>query len=233
MSLPGARPDLLGQSRVVRRTPQRPGSVRKVPTSLFLSLFLSLFGIAGCGASADPGTTSDETSAAPITSEPPSRPSSDTAGTPVDADTASDRWSTEPVTVERNPAGTVVVTDVRAARHDDFDRVVITLSGDNLPTYRAQITTGPATQCGSGETVSLSGLAVLILGLQPAQAHDDAGNSTIEPRDIAPALPALLEGRLICDFEGHVEWAFGIADATAFRVLELSGPTRIAVDIQH
>jgi hypothetical protein len=233
MSSPGASPDVSGHTLAFRNTLTRAG-IAGVLRVLLLCVLV------GCGAGADPGEPANRAepgepgnSVDPALRSAESTGSAGEDGASADAAADGDDWRTGSIRMERASTGMVTVTDIRTARHDTFDRFVITLAGDSFPTHSAELNAGPAVQCGSGEPVELSGEAVLVVGLEPARAHDDAGNSTLEPRDTAPGFPALLEARLICDFEGHVEWAFGIAETTAFRVLELTEPARIAVDIQH
>lgn len=149
------------------------------------------------------------------------------------SDVDDDRWTTGSVTSERAISGAVTVTGIRVASHDSFDRFVITIEGAALPTLRAGFAQEPPTYCGSGEPVQIRGDAVLMIGLEPAQAHDDAGNVTVQPRDTIVDLPALLEVRIVCDFEGQAQWALGLARTSPYRILELTAPTRIGVDIQH
>jgi hypothetical protein len=226
MPSPAALPELFVPSLKARQLDPAP----RYAASGFLVLLL--WGLTACGAgpeSETPRVTTDEDVSSASSAASPD----EAEGSQVDVTTDDDGWLTAPLRIEREPTGIVTITDVRVARHDSYDRFVITLAGDSLPTLDAELTRGPATFCGSGEAVDLAGEAVLTVGLNPAQAHDEAGNSTLEPRDTAPGLPALLDARLVCDFEGHVVWAFGIAHATAFRVMELSQPARIAVDIRH
>jgi hypothetical protein len=43
----------------------------------------------------------------------------------------------------------------------------------------------------------------------------------------------LKELKLICDFEGQVEWLLGLAARNGYRVLELTEPPRLVVDVRH
>ncbi len=65
-----------------------------------------------------------------------------------------------------------------------------------------------------------------------ARAHDDAGHPTIASREIAANLDVVLEVERTCDFEGVVTWVIGVASPNRFRVLELSDPPRLVVDIR-
>lgn len=81
--------------------------------------------------------------------------------------------------------------------------------------------------------MSLAGSGVLVLRFEPAQAHDEQGRSTIAVREWTPALPVVKELRLVCDFEGQVEWAVGLVASRRYRVLETANPARVIVDVRH
>lgn len=150
-----------------------------------------------------------------------------------DAAVAEDGWTTEPASRPDPQVGVAMLVGVRVAQNEGFDRLVLEFPDEHLPGYEVGYAAGPAAQCGSGEPVELAGTAVLLVRLVTAQAHDEQGRSALEERALLPELPAIREARLVCDFEGHIEWALGVAARTPFRVAELTRPTRLVVDIQH
>ena len=113
-----------------------------------------------------------------------------------------------------------------------YDRVVFQFA-DSAAGYRVAYADQPVRRCGSGDLVSLQGSAVLLVRLQPAQAHDAGGRAVLAPREMAPGLPAVKEMKLICDFEGQVQWALGVEGRLGFRVSELAGPARLVIDVEH
>lgn len=127
----------------------------------------------------------------------------------------------------------VTQTAMRVGRHEGFDRLVLEFSGSELPGYRIEYLGGQAMQCGSGLPVNLEGAAVLNVTLRNTTAHDDGGTPTVTNTNPTPGFPKLLELRQTCDFEGVVQWAAGMASQEPFRVFELSGPTRLVIDVQH
>lgn len=154
------------------------------------------------------------------------------ADTPA-ADTLPGVWTAGVVERRRPGGGGGTLTEVRTARNDGFDRIVLQLSGSELPGYRVEYVDRPVRQCGSGETVEIAGDGWLSIRLEPARMHDDRGRPTIEDRARTPRLPVLLELVATCDFEGQVEWVAGVASPNRFRVLELRDPARIVVDIRQ
>jgi hypothetical protein len=81
--------------------------------------------------------------------------------------------------------------------------------------------------------VRLAGDAWLSIRLEPARAHDDAGEVTVAERALRPQLPNVLELRLICDYEAHLEWVVGVRSPQPYRVLRLREPNRLVIDIRH
>ena len=110
-----------------------------------------------------------------------------------------------------------------------YDRVVFEFAGDSVPGYRVEYTTKPVQRCGSGDPVTVAGTGRLVVRFEPAEAHD----LTPAERHRAPALPAVRELTLVCDFEGQVEWVLGIATPAAYRISELAGPARLVLDVSH
>lgn len=150
-------------------------------------------------------------------------------------DTSPDDFEgTAGITEKKKPAARVAtLVDVRAARHEKFDRIVFEFAGSSLPGYHIEYVDRPVRNCGPGEVVPLAGDGYLLVRFQPAIAHTEAGEPTIKERERRPALTILKEMKLICDFEADVSWAMGLASPNRYRVVELSSPARLVVDIKH
>jgi len=135
------------------------------------------------------------------------------------------------------PAGTGVpaalLRSVTAASAVGYDRVVFELASDTPPGYRVQYAAGPVRSCGSGDVVSVAGSARLVMHLEPARAHDDQGNPQPRERDLMLGLPSVREAKLVCDFEGQVEWVLGVTTTEPYRVTELTGPARLLLDVKQ
>ncbi|MFW6204533.1 MAG: AMIN-like domain-containing (lipo)protein, partial [Actinomycetota bacterium] len=90
-----------------------------------------------------------------------------------------------------------------------YDRIALEFEG--LPGYRIGYQSRIIYD-GSGKTVDLDGSAFLQLVFHPAQAHDEAGDSTLESPPVDPVgvgYPALQAYVLNGDFEGYVSVALG------------------------
>ncbi len=145
----------------------------------------------------------------------------------------SDEWTTGIVDVERSDLEMTTLQQVRVARNEGFDRVVIEFAEGRVPDYHLEYIDKPVRQCGSGNPVPIAGDGWLEIRLFPARAHTDAGSPTIADRERILELPIIRELQMICDFEGYVEWVVGTSSPNEYRAFELSGPSRLVIDIQH
>lgn len=150
-----------------------------------------------------------------------------TPTTPSDAPT-----STTEVDVERDGMDPAVVTGVRYAAHDTYDRVVVDLKGD-IPGYNVKWV-DELVEDGSGEPIGVHGGAYLQLTLFPANAHDDDGYPTWKGGPVYPAnLKNLTDVVRTGDFEGRVGIGLVLARRGGFSVKEQSGPSRLVLDVAH
>lgn len=127
---------------------------------------------------------------------------------------------------------------VEAVDCDGFDRVVFTFS-EQLPGYRIGYANKPIRDCAVGRVVQVNGDAVLKIQFTPAQAHTEAGlqewggQATVFNLDRIYEWKNLRHLVSVCDFEGEVVWALGLRAMTPFRVVELSDPPRLVVDVKN
>jgi hypothetical protein len=144
---------------------------------------------------------------------------------------------TEGVT-EKDRSGTpqARLAAVRTGSHDGFDRVVFEFEGSALPGYRVEYRAEPIRRCGSGTAADLAGSARVLVRMTPATAHRDKGPgpaAMVKDQERRLQMEALRELEMLCDFEGSVEWGLGLVDKRRYRVLELSSPPRLVVDVLH
>jgi hypothetical protein len=120
------------------------------------------------------------------------------------------------------------VYDIRAAHHDGYDRLVIGFPTTNsMPSYRiTQQSSAHFPRDASGQDAALEGNAGLRVVFQNSDIQPGA------PSDIKPRLPEIREVANIGNFERVVSYGVGLASAACFRVTELSGPTRLVIDVQ-
>lgn len=131
--------------------------------------------------------------------------------------------------------GVVMATliDVRSAQHEYFDRVTFEFSDTLFPGYRVEYVEKPAAACGSGRGVSVEGEGYIEVTFTPARAHNGKGKATVARREYKFAYPVMREVERTCDFEGTLRYIIGTKPANKFRLIQLSNPPRLCIDIKH
>jgi hypothetical protein len=159
----------------------------------------------------------------------PETPSATESRATPDPDTPT---STTEVDVERDGIEPAIVTAVRYAARETYDRLVIDLKGD-IPGYNVKWV-DEFVQDGSGKPIDVRGGAYLQLTLFPANAHDDNGRPTWEGGPIYPAdLGNLTDVVRTGDFEGRVGIGLVLARQAAFQLREMVAPNRLVLDVAH
>jgi hypothetical protein len=131
---------------------------------------------------------------------------------------------------------TAFLHDVRTGQHDDgFDRVTFEFEGGST-SYRVEYVQPPITEDPSDRPVDVEGNAFLKVVFFSATGVDLSGPT---PRlsccasEFTTGLPSLLDLRQTGDFEATLSWVLGLSEEVDFRVTELKGPYRIAIDVAH
>jgi hypothetical protein len=142
--------------------------------------------------------------------------------------------STDPVSWKGKAKQTSLLTDVRAAAHDGFDRIVLQFRGD-LPGYQVGYVQRPVLEDGSGKPVDVTGGAVLLVRMEPALDADltkeSAPRTYTGPTRLSPATSSVRELVRAGGFESVLSWAVGVDEKRPFRVTRLENPSRIVVDV--
>ncbi|GMA33227.1 AMIN-like domain-containing (lipo)protein [Litorihabitans aurantiacus] len=205
-------------------------------------------------ASSDTSTT---TSAPPATSTPPSEspsespsdpPAEQPTPSPVPPETAppadeaeagsddlqgfgpQDR-STDPWPDTRT--GPTFLTEVRAAAHDGYDRVVLEFDGAEPPSWAARYVEEPIAE-GSGDVLDVDGEVFLRIDtamvVHPADLERE-GTVVTGPSDVGDTTVRGLwsEG----PWEGYAATHIGLDAVRDFRISTLTDPARIVVDIRR
>jgi hypothetical protein len=127
----------------------------------------------------------------------------------------------------------VVVQKVETACCNGFDRIVFGVDGFRLPTYTVQYVPSPIQHCASGQNIPVAGTAWLQISMDNAQAHTEEGQPTITDRNRPLNCPNLRQLVQTCDFEGKVNFVFGLNSRKPYRVVELQNPTRLVINVKN
>lgn len=196
-------------------------------------MLLSIVPLASCGAEEDARVPQAQAEASPAVTGAAVTPlSASTPGTEVALPGA----STEAKERDAENADPALLTAVRAARQDGFDRVVFEFK-NAVPGYRIGYVERPVTEDGSGSEVSLDGAAVLQVRMQNASGVDlsqpEAPATYAGPARLTPDTSTVVELARTGDFEAMLTWAIGTQSRAPFEVTTLSGPPRLVIDVRN
>ena len=123
---------------------------------------------------------------------------------------------------------------VRVGRHDGFDRVVFEFEGGS-PGYSVRYVPVALTDGGGAPIPTMGTVALQVYLVAESVDLDVAGMPlTFTPTaPITPGYPTLRHVRYGGYFEGGTTFGVGLKGRSGFRVLELTGPTRLAIDVAH
>jgi hypothetical protein len=143
--------------------------------------------------------------------------------------------STDPVGVDAVVDEVALLTDVRAARHGGYDRVVFEFR-NVAPGYDVRYVQKPVHADASGEEVPVSGAVVLLVRMEPALDADltqeSAPRTYLGPQRLTPDTAVVAELVRTGGFESVLTWAVGVAEERPFKVTRLESPARIVIDVQ-
>src|SRR5262249_30714858 len=119
-----------------------------------------------------------------------------------------------------------LLKDVRTGEHASYDRVVFEFAGPPLPGYHLEYVGKPVRECGSGKVHDVAGEGRLRVVFEPANGAKKGKGHRVHLKVVREVEP-------MCATENRVEWVLGLAAQNPYRVLELSDPPRIVVDVLH
>jgi hypothetical protein len=138
-------------------------------------------------------------------------------------------FRTAPLERARQSRPAPELVSVRTARRDSYDRVLFTFRG-SMPGYRVGYVATVRDE--ADRPLALRGGSFLAVAFTPALAREPGGAPTFQGRTITTDYPGLRQVRFAGDFEGRVAFGVGVAGRGGFRVTELTGPNRVAVDVR-
>lgn len=197
------------------------------------SLLFVLVTLAACGGSRDADTASMpvDTLIKPMEREPLTE--ADLTGFTLAELALELPWTTNQVgraAAEGAPASSVRSAEVGG--HEGFDRVTFLLDdAEPIPGYDIAIApAGTPTLCSDGG-YELTAARSLVVSFRPARlAPDDATGSPSGIRGTGAS--RMVRAGVACDTGDAVVWVAELSEGNQMRVLELRGPSRIAVDVR-
>jgi hypothetical protein len=125
------------------------------------------------------------------------------------------------------------ITGVRVGTHGDYDRIVFEFDA-GIPRYQIETATPPFYADPSGLPLEIAGSAFWKLTLVGGtKVKPGGGSSYAGPTNFMPGFDALVQLKEGGDFEGLSTWYVGLTDTSCIRVLNLSDPARLVIDIEH
>ena len=204
---------------------------RRRPPALGVALLALVLG--ACG-SATGGSASPSISASPSVAVPSESADASPSSTPTAEPTDELGEFTCEMPIEG--VGTVdraQITDVRVGSHDGYDRVVLEFD-EGIPPYLLQDATPPLLSDPAGMEMDVAGTVFRNLVLLGGTRVTENGELTYDGRtDFTPDFPVLAELVESGDFEATSAWYLGLHQDSCARVLTLTGPARLVVDIQR
>jgi hypothetical protein len=142
--------------------------------------------------------------------------------------------STDPVTVAPTATETALLTDVRVAAHDGYERIVFEFR-NVLPGYDVRYVEPPVVADGSGDEVPVDGAAILQIRMENALDADltqeSAPATYTGPTRLSPDTPTIEELVRTGGFEAVLTWVAGLSEERPFTVTTLGAPDRIVIDV--
>ena len=119
------------------------------------------------------------------------------------------------------------INGVRVGTHTGYDRFTLQFQ-NGLPGDIQISSQGSATftQGASGRQITLLGSSGLLLTMHGADEHTSYTGAV----DFKPGYAVMLEVQQVQDFEGVVQWGFGLSHSGCYRAFLLQSPTRLVID---
>ena len=135
--------------------------------------------------------------------------------------------------IARDPqeaAAAPMLMSLNAVGSTNFDRVVFEFS-DDAPFPGYQVSWATAAMEGCSETVGTEGNAVLRVAFEPISLTDENGRQIV-PASSRPGLSLLSTAARACETEQGAVFELQASTAAQFRVLHLSQPNRLVIDMR-
>lgn len=151
------------------------------------------------------------------------------------ADPADPGWVTGNSSGEASGDQGLIVSAFRTGVHQDFDRVVVEMTGTGVPGWNAMWVDEAYTQ-GKGDPIDLAGAYTLVVygtGVtMPVTAEQQAQALAQGVRTSVPGGTGVLEVDLGLTFEDQYQVTLG-TDSQQYRIFTLADTTRLVIDVMR
>ncbi|WRS29288.1 hypothetical protein U6G28_07060 [Actinomycetaceae bacterium MB13-C1-2] len=127
---------------------------------------------------------------------------------------------------------TALVTGMRLAEHDDFDRIVIDLQGDTSVGWTTRWTDNPVEE-GRGEPLVISGNEFLDIAITGTRIPETDEDWSLVYDDFSAKATGEISAIYDGTYEGRSHVVIGMTQKAPYRIFQLSNPSRVVIDIQR
>ena len=205
------------------------------PTARALAL-IGILALAACAPAGSPSNSPGSPSSEPSSAAPGAasvEPSASVAASEAEPTESLPAFACAPSVTIASTTDRAQITDVRVGTHDGYDRIVFEFAS-GLPQTVIKPVLAPLYADPSGLEVDVTGTAFLQVVMTGGTKVSPAGGTTYAgPTNFEPdfdQLAQLIEGG---DFEAVSTWYLGLKGGGCLRVLTLTDPSRLVIDIEH
>lgn len=126
----------------------------------------------------------------------------------------------------------LIVTGVRVATHDTFDRVVFDLEGEGTPGWWIDYDDAPGQQ-GSGFPIQHGGVTALNVHIEGTPYPFDLDRDPVDLGTVPGAGGVVSDVTSAGIFEARSQFAVGTSGRLPYSVTALENPTRVVIDVLH
>lgn len=214
----------------------RTSTRRRAAVTTAALVTVGALGLVSCGTGDPDGSTAGTTETATATETERDTRSATTPGGGDIAATSADAGvtplgnaDTAMKTLRPEAPAQLLVTDVRVASHEGFDRIVFDLTGEGTPGWFVDYTENPSQQ-GSGHPIDYDGAVALNVNIDgvtyPFELNmEDPGLGTV------PGAGNVTEVISAGTFEGRAQFVVGLRDRLPYSVQVLENPSRVVIDV--
>ena len=214
----------------------RPPSSRRSLGALAMTIGIGLSGCAGSGTSpsgSGAGSPLPSPSVLPSVSASQGASAGPSTTPSVEASESLIPFACVPSVTVAKTVDRAQITDVRVGTHDGYDRVTFQFSG-GMPQTLVEGVLPPFYADPSGQSIDIDGTAFLKVTMNHGTRFTTSGGlSYAGGINFQPGFARLVQLREGGDFEAVATWYIGLSGGSCYRVIALTSPSRLVIDLEH